>query len=54
MTNYNSSSNGLAIGSGLTAGSSAFITIGVKSPTTAGNTYQGRQSSLDFDWYIAQ
>ena len=54
VTSYNSSSNGLTIGSGLNAGSSAYVTIGVKSPSTADNTYQGRQASLDFDWYIAQ
>jgi hypothetical protein len=26
----------------------------VQSPSTADNTYQGRQLSADFDWYIAQ
>ena len=53
-TAYNSTSTGLSIGSGLNAGSSAYVTIGVQSPSTADNTYQGRQASLDFDWYIAQ
>jgi len=53
-TAYGSSTNGLAIGSGLSAGSSAYVTIGVMSPSTADNTYQGRQASVDFDWYIAQ
>jgi hypothetical protein len=53
-TSYNSSSNGLSIGSGLNAGSSVYVTIGVQSPSTADNTYQGRQASIDFDWYIAQ
>src|ERR1051325_525882 len=43
-TSYNSSSNGLSIGSGLNAGSSAYITIGVQSPSSADNTYQGRQA----------
>ena len=52
-TTYANSTSGLTIGSGLTAGSSAYVTIGVQSPTTADNTYQGRQGSLDFDWYIA-
>ena len=53
-TTYSSSATGLSIGSGLNAGSSAYITIGVQSPSTADNTYQGRQAALDFDWYIAQ
>jgi hypothetical protein len=53
-TTYTTSTNGLTIGSGLTAGTSAYFTIGVQSPATADNTYQGRQASLDFDWYLAQ
>jgi hypothetical protein len=54
-TSYNSSGTGLSIGSGLNAGSSAYVTIGVQSPSaTTDNTYQGRQASIDFDWYIAQ
>jgi hypothetical protein len=53
-TTYTTSANGLTIGSGLTAGTSAYFTIGVQSPATADNTYQGRQASLDFDWYLAQ
>jgi len=52
-TNYSNSSNGLSIGS-LTAGSSAYFTIGVKSPSTAGNSLQGRKATQDFDWYISQ
>jgi hypothetical protein len=53
-TTYTSSTNGLSIGSGLSSGSSAYITIGVQSPSSADNSYQGRQAALDFDWYIAQ
>jgi hypothetical protein len=53
-TSYNTSSNGLAIGSGLNAGASAYVTIGVQSPSSADNTYQGRQATMDLDWYIAQ
>jgi hypothetical protein len=53
-TTYNSSSNGLAIGSGLSAGASAYFTIGIQSPSSADNTYQGRQLTADLDWYIAQ
>jgi hypothetical protein len=53
-TSYNSSSNGLAISGGLNSNASAYITIGVQSPSSADNTYQGRQLTADFDWYIAQ
>lgn len=53
-TSYNSSSNGISIGSGLNAGASAYFTIGVKSATTADNSSQGRQGTFDLDWYIAQ
>ena len=53
-TSYNSSSNGLAISGGLAAGASAYFTIGIQSPTSADNTYQGRQLTADLDWYIAQ
>ncbi|HEY7208044.1 MAG TPA: hypothetical protein VH416_07360 [Gaiellaceae bacterium] len=54
QTAYNTSTNGLSIGSGLNAGSSAYITIGVQLPSSADNTFQGRQAAMDFDWYIAQ
>jgi hypothetical protein len=53
-TTYSSSSNGLAISGGLAAGASAYFTIGVQSPSSADNTYQGRQLTADLDWYIAQ
>ncbi len=53
-TAYPSSSAGLSIGSGLNAGSSAYFTIGVQAPSSADNTYQGRQAAEDIDWYIAQ
>lgn len=51
---YNTSTNGLSIGSGLNAGSSAYVTIGVQLPSSADNTFQGRQAAIDFDWYIGQ
>jgi hypothetical protein len=51
---YNSSSNGISIGSGLNAGTSTYFTVGVKSATSADNTSQGRQAAFDLDWYIAQ
>jgi hypothetical protein len=50
---YSSSGSGLSVGS-LNAGTSAYFTIGVKSPSTTGNNQQGRQATQDFDWYIAQ
>jgi hypothetical protein len=53
-TAFPSSGAGLTIGSGLAAGASAYFTIGVQSSATADNTFQGRQASLDFDWFIAQ
>ena len=53
-TSYTNSTNGLGIGSGLTAGTSNYFTIGVKSDPAAGNSSQGRQAAFDLDWYIAQ
>jgi len=53
-TSYPSSAGGLSISGGLTAGASAFVTVAVQLPSTADNTYQGRQASLNFDWYAAQ
>jgi hypothetical protein len=50
---YSSSAAGLSLG-GLTKGSSAYFTIGVKSPSSTGNNQQGRQATQNFDWYIAQ
>lgn len=49
---HTNSANGLSVGSGLAAGASAYVTISVQSPTSTDNTYQGRQASLDFAWYI--
>jgi hypothetical protein len=43
-----------AIGSGLNTGTSAYFTIGMKLSTTAGNSLQGRQASMDFTWHIDQ
>lgn len=54
QSSYNSSSNGISIGSGLNAGASAYFTIAVQSASTADNTSQGRQAGFDLDWYLAQ
>jgi hypothetical protein len=53
-TAYPNAAGGLAIGSGLNAGASVYIGISIQSPSTADNTYQGRQATQDFDWYLAQ
>jgi hypothetical protein len=50
---YPNSAGGLSLGS-LAAGASAYFTVSIQSPSGATNTVQGRQASLDFDWYIAQ
>jgi hypothetical protein len=54
QTSYGSSSSGLGIGSGLAAGASAYFTIGVQSPSSADNSFQGRQGTFDLGWTIAQ
>ena len=42
------------IGSGLTATSAAYFTIGVQLPSSAGNPLQGRQAAMDFTWHVDQ
>jgi hypothetical protein len=50
------------LGSGLSAGPLAasggadttWIRVGVKLPSTAGNTYQGRSASLALNWHVTQ
>jgi hypothetical protein len=54
QTSYNTSTNGLAIGSGLASGASKYLKVSVKLPTSAGNSYQGRQATADFTWYADQ
>jgi hypothetical protein len=49
-----SSASGLAIAGGLSARASAYITVGVELPPSAGNEYQGRAAALDLDWFLAQ
>ena len=49
---HSNSTNGLSIGSGLTAGSSDYFVVGVKLPTNADNTYQGRQASVGLTWFM--
>lgn len=52
-TAYPTSASGLSVGA-LSAGSSTYVKIGVKLPSTADNTYQGRQASMDLSWHLAQ
>ena len=49
-SNYTSSSSGLPVPTGLAAGASDFFTIGVKLPTSADNTYPGRQATVGMTW----
>jgi len=51
---YNSSVNGLSIGSGLAAGTPNYFTIGVMLPSSADNTMQGRAASIDLSWFLQQ
>jgi hypothetical protein len=52
QTTYGSAPSGLTIGSGLTAGASAYFQVGVKMPSGADNTFQGRKATVDFEWYL--
>ena len=54
QSSYNTSTNGLAIGSGLGAGASRYLKVSVQLPSSAGNSYQGRQATADFTWYAEQ
>jgi hypothetical protein len=54
QASYNTSTNGLAIGSGLASGASKYLKVSVKLPSSAGNSYQGRQATADFTWYAEQ
>src|SRR4051794_10715402 len=51
-TNYTNSGNGVSLGSGLTAGTSDYFVIGVKLPSSADNTYQGRQATFGLSWFM--
>jgi predicted ribosomally synthesized peptide with SipW-like signal peptide len=53
-TAYGSSSSGLALAGGLPAGGSRYLKIGVKLPSDADNSYQGRKASAELAWYIEQ
>jgi predicted ribosomally synthesized peptide with SipW-like signal peptide len=44
----------LTLSGGLNAGASRYLRVYVQFPTTADNTYQGRQASFGFTWAMAQ
>lgn len=54
QSTHNSPSNGLSTGSGLVAGAARYIKVSVQLPSTADDSYQGRQATADFTWYAAQ
>lgn len=53
QTAYGSAGAGLTIGS-LAAGASNYFKVGVQLPSSADNTYQGRQATFDLTWHAAQ
>jgi hypothetical protein len=56
VTAYPDVNSGLGAGSLAAAGGAdtTWITIGVKLPSTADNTYQGRAATLSLSWHITQ
>jgi len=54
VTNYGSAGTARTIGSGLTSGTTAYFTIAVQMPSSAGNTYQGRAATIDLTWHLDQ
>ena len=53
-TAYPSAASPKAIGSGLAAGTSAYVKVTVQLPSTADNTVQGRTASFDLTWHLDQ
>jgi hypothetical protein len=53
-TAHTGSVNAQTIGSGLAASASAYFTVAVQMPSSAGNSFQGRSASVDFTWHIDQ
>lgn len=48
-----SAAGGLSLGA-LDAGASTYVKVGVKMPSTADNTLQGRRASIDLSWNLEQ
>lgn len=53
-TAYPSSTTPLTLAGSLAAGGSRYFEVGVKLPSTADNTVQGRKATAGFDWRIEQ
>lgn len=53
-TAYGSSTTGLAVEGGLPAGGTRHFKVGLRLPTDADNSFQGRQAAADFTWAIQQ
>jgi predicted ribosomally synthesized peptide with SipW-like signal peptide len=52
-TSYSSAGSAKTVGT-LSSHASNYFTIGLKLPSDADNTYQGRQASFDLSWYANQ
>jgi|SRR5439155_2816091 len=52
-TAYPSSTSALGLGA-VSAGSSVYLKVGVKLPSTADNTVQGRKAAIDVSWMLEQ
>lgn len=53
QTAYGTSGSGLLVGS-LAAGASNYFKVGVMLPSSADNTFQGRQATFDLTWHAVQ
>jgi hypothetical protein len=51
VTAYPDAANALSIGA-LNTGTSSYFKVGVKLDSTANNSYQGRQGTIDLTWYM--
>jgi predicted ribosomally synthesized peptide with SipW-like signal peptide len=51
---YNSSGSGLTIGSGLASQAAVYVKVAMQLPSDANNSFQGRQATMDFNWFINQ
>lgn len=49
---HTDSASGLTVGSGLVHGTSDYFVIGVKLPSSADNSYQGRQATVGLSWFM--
>lgn len=53
QSKFNTAATGLDVGK-LAAGQTAYLKVSVQLPADADNTFQGRQSTIDFNWYSEQ